>query len=174
LFLSFLNLSYFFKSFAFPSACHSFFVSTMVQNEDPGQQQPERIRRTHISDRVVAMLKTLLLPDKLKKNKEIDERNQLRRLKMLNHELDPVAHPDTGSEQASLITLDSDDMEELRKPSIFERFKSQLTDALYSTLSEEFSKKRSGDSLTSVGEKRQKIHSGEKEATQRSLFHQHS
>jgi len=52
------------------------------------------------------------------------------------------------------ITLDSDDMEGLRRPSIFERFK---THALYSTLSEELSKKRVSDPLTSVGKKRLKI-----------------
>ena len=110
----------------------------MVQTgDDAPQDLPLRDRRTHISDQAIALLKKLSLSDKLKKNKQIDAANQERRLKSLNHVLDPTKYPKVASEEASLITLDLAEMDELWIPSIFERFKDQLTDVLYKLLSEE-------------------------------------
>jgi len=58
----------------------------MIQNVEEPQACA---RKTHISAVVIAMLNKLPLPDKLVKNKEIEQKNQERHLKSLNHALDP-------------------------------------------------------------------------------------
>ena len=140
-----------------------------IPPQQPGSQAPQpRMHRTHISDAVVAMLRSLPLPDKLKKNKEIEEKNQARRLLSINHALDPVAFPLAGSEAASMISLDSIDREELSKPHVFDRLKSFLTHNFFSEFSDIISKKRAGDSLLLDG-KRLKISCGERQAPNRSF-----
>ena len=51
-------------------------------------------------------------------------------MKTLRNKLDPVNHPDTGSETASLITIDQADIEDLKDQSMFARFLSVLPDSL--------------------------------------------
>ncbi|KAF8961793.1 hypothetical protein BDZ97DRAFT_1637618, partial [Flammula alnicola] len=78
-----------------------------------------RAPRTHTSPIIIQMLKSLSLTNILQKNKKIEAENEARSLKTFNHTLDPVAHPDTGSETASLITIDPDDLNRLKVPSFF-------------------------------------------------------
>ena len=143
----------------------------MVQDapQQPGPQAPQPYaHRTHISDAVIAMLRSLPLPDKLKKNKEIEEKNQACRLLSINHALDPVAFPLDGSEATSMISLNSIDREELSKPHIFNRLKSFLTHNFFSEFSDIISKKQAGDSLLTDG-KHLKISCGERQAPSRSF-----
>ncbi|KAF8951558.1 hypothetical protein BDZ97DRAFT_1684206, partial [Flammula alnicola] len=80
----------------------------------PAQQAPARAPRTHTSPIIIQMLKSLSFTNILQKNKKIEAENEARSLKTFNHTLDPVAHPDTGSETASLITIDPDDLNRLK------------------------------------------------------------
>ncbi|KAJ3497788.1 hypothetical protein NLJ89_g10302 [Agrocybe chaxingu] len=75
------------------------------------------------TDKIIDFLKKLSLHNKLKKNKDIEAQNEARDLKTLEHLQDPVAHPDAGSETASLITIDSEDIEKLRLPSFRDQFR---------------------------------------------------
>jgi hypothetical protein len=58
------------------------------------------VNRTHTSPAVINMLKNLSLASVSQKNKQIDAKNDARALKALEHEQDPEAHPDPGSETA--------------------------------------------------------------------------
>ena len=89
-----------------------------------------RIRRTHKDDIISSFLSKLSLREKLSKNKEIEDQNKAREAKKFNHHIDPVAHPDTGSENASFITIDEADLKDLKDPSIFGRFVNFIPDYL--------------------------------------------
>ncbi|EDR05363.1 uncharacterized protein LACBIDRAFT_329795 [Laccaria bicolor S238N-H82] len=86
--------------------------------QNPLNPQP-RVPRTHTSPAIIQLLKNLSLPNILQKNKGIDAENDARSAKTLNNALDPVAHPQPGSEVASLITIDPEDLARLRVPSKF-------------------------------------------------------
>jgi len=120
------------------------FSFIMVQNVEEPQAHT---RKTHISAVVIVMLNKCPLPDKLVKNKEIEQKNQEQHLKSLNHALNPQMYPAAGSPEAFLITLILKDLEELRKPSVFNRFKSLLMNGWFSSLSDEMAKKRSNASV---------------------------
>ncbi|KAJ7720777.1 hypothetical protein B0H16DRAFT_1474206 [Mycena metata] len=68
---------------------------------------PRRIRRriTHFSASVIAALKKLPRATKLRKNKEIQEKNDENALARAQHESDPAAFPDEAPDDASLITV---------------------------------------------------------------------
>jgi hypothetical protein len=59
--------------------------------------------KTHFSDVVSVMLKSLPLRLRLKRNKEIEEKNEARNLTTLLHTEDPEANPEPGSEAVSLL-----------------------------------------------------------------------
>ena len=85
-------------------------------------QQPEVVqaippnRKTHINDAFSRLLKSLPLLARLRKNREIESDNDKRIKKTLDNALDPVAFPDTGSEAASFITVDSTEISLLATP----------------------------------------------------------
>ena len=100
-----------------------------VMDENP-QQPLLRARRTHKDNLISSLLSKLPLREKLSKNKEIEDENKVRELRTFNHHIDPVAHPEPGSENASFITIDDDDLKDLKDPSIFARFMSVMPDFL--------------------------------------------
>src|ERR1700679_441779 len=87
-----------------------------VQNRDLEVQHP-RVRRTHKDDFISSLLSKLSLRETLSKNKEIDNQNKKREKKNYNHYMDPVLHPETGSEIASFITINEADLRDLKDPS---------------------------------------------------------
>ena len=101
----------------------------LMQNLPPPEQQP-RARRTHRDDLISSLLSKLSLREKLSKNKEIEDQNKNRELKKYNHHMDPVAHPETGSDIASFITIDESDVKDLKDPSILARFLNFVPDYL--------------------------------------------
>jgi hypothetical protein len=96
----------------------------------PQQVAQPRVRRTHKDDFISSLLSKLSLREKLSKNKEIEDQNKNRELKIYNHYIDPVAHPETGSENASFITIDEADLKDLKDPSILARFLNVVPDYL--------------------------------------------
>src|SRR5277367_1072366 len=98
--------------------------------QDPQQIQIVRLRRTHKDELISSFLSKLSLREKLSMNKEIEEKNKEREAKTLRHKMDPVNHPDTGSETASLISIDPADIEDLKDQTMFARFLSVLPDSL--------------------------------------------
>lgn len=95
----------------------------------PAQPQA-RARRTHKNDFISSLLSKLSLREKLSKNKEIEEQNKDRELRSYNHHLNPTAHPETGSEAASFITIDEADVKDLKDTSILARFMNVVPDFL--------------------------------------------
>ena len=71
---------------------------------------PVQARKTHASEAISLILKSLPLPARLKRNKEIEEQNEARSFQTLRHTQDPIAFPNPGSETASLITIDSSEI----------------------------------------------------------------
>jgi len=69
-----------------------------------------RAPRTHTSPGIIQLLKGLSLPNILQRNKKIEADNDARSAKTLNNALDPAGHPQPGSEVASLITVDPEDL----------------------------------------------------------------
>ena len=95
----------------------------------PHEDQP-RVRRTHKDEFISSLLSKLSLRDKLSKNKEIEDLNKARELKKFNHYMDPALYPETGSENASFITIDEADLRDLKDPSILARFSNFIPDFL--------------------------------------------
>ena len=60
------------------------------------------------------MLKKLSLSARLQQNQKIEAENEARSFKTLDHLHDPQAHPDPGSEMASMITIDEEDLNRLK------------------------------------------------------------
>ncbi|PPQ85204.1 hypothetical protein CVT25_010097 [Psilocybe cyanescens] len=87
----------------------------------PPGMLPEMGPRTHISEHACDVLRKLALPLKLSRNKKIETENLVRADKTADHELDPVAHPDPGSPQASVISLTEEDKAQLRVPAIVQK-----------------------------------------------------
>ena len=83
----------------------------------PVENPPLRVRRTHLSDAISGMLKTLSLPSRLKRNKEIETLNEARNLRNLSHLQNPENPP--GSETASFITIESSEINLLSSSSLF-------------------------------------------------------
>ena len=107
-----------------PPAQHQQVLPPQEQHDQP------RVRRTHKDDLISSLLSKLSLREKLSKNKEIEDQNKNRELKRLNHHLDPDLHQETGSENASFITIDEADLKDLKDPSILARFSNFLPDCL--------------------------------------------
>jgi hypothetical protein len=100
-----------------------------AQQDIPPQEAP-RARRTHKDNIISSLLSKLSLREKLSKNKEIEDQNKARELKKFNHHLDPATFPETGSENASFITIDEADLKDLKDPSILARFSNFIPDFL--------------------------------------------
>ncbi|KAF8153132.1 hypothetical protein B0H34DRAFT_819607 [Crassisporium funariophilum] len=73
-----------------------------------------RIPRTHTSPTIIQMLKNLSLTNILKQNKKIEAENEARTLLTFQNHVDPVTYPVAGSETASLITIDPEDLNRLK------------------------------------------------------------
>ena len=104
-------------------------AATSQNTQNPLNPQPHA-PRTHTSPAIIQLLKNLSLPNILQKNKGIEAENDARSAKTLNNALDPVAHPQPGSEVASLITIDPEDLARLRVPSFF----ASVRDFIYNSL----------------------------------------
>src|SRR5271155_1599581 len=93
------------------------------------QQENARIHRTHKDDIISSLIRKLSLREKLSMNKDIEEKNKERESKTLKNKIDPIIHPDPGSETASLITIDDIGMDDLKDPSMFSCFFNVLPDS---------------------------------------------
>ncbi|KAK0465687.1 hypothetical protein IW261DRAFT_1346992 [Armillaria novae-zelandiae] len=83
---------------------------------------PLRQLCTHISDAIRRALQKLSLGAKLKRNCKIEADNTARKAKTLKHLNDPAQNPDPGSESASLISIDEDNIQALRTPTFTSKF----------------------------------------------------
>ncbi|KAF8197406.1 hypothetical protein BJ912DRAFT_875146, partial [Pholiota molesta] len=98
---------------------------------------PPRARRTHSTAVIINLLKSLPLISALQRNKEIEAQNTARSLKTLNHHIDPVVHPEAGSETASLITIDPEDQARLKVPSFFNSVRDYIYPSLAKWIADE-------------------------------------
>jgi hypothetical protein len=109
-------------------------VEPAVIPQDVIMQEPPvvqlRARRTHKDEFISSLLSKLSLREKLSKNKEIEDQNKNRELKNYNHHMDPVVHPETGSDNASFVTIDESDLKDLKDPSVLTRFSNFIPDYL--------------------------------------------
>jgi hypothetical protein len=98
---------------------------------------PPRARRTHSTAVIINLLKSLPLISALQKNKEIEAQNTARSRETLNHHIDPVVHPEAGSETASLITIDPEDRARLKVPSFFNSVRDYVYPSLAKWIADE-------------------------------------
>ena len=112
-------------------------------NQIPTSVSASRTRRTHCNQTIIQKLKDLPLFNKLQKNKEIETENLARSLKDLNHSMDPAKYPDPGSEQASLITIDTADKQRLKLPSFSALFQTVIPSNLVRWLADKELKEHS-------------------------------
>src|SRR5271168_2434321 len=100
--------------------------AALVQNQQvqkfPLHEDLPRARRTHKDVFISSLLSKLSLCEKLSKNKDIEDQNKMRELKKFNHHMDPALYPETGSENASFITINDAELKDLKDPSVFARF----------------------------------------------------
>ena len=104
---------------------------------DTTENAQPRVPRTHTSPAIIQLLKNLSLPNILQKNKKIEAENDARSTKTLNNTLDPAVHPEPGSEVASLITIDPEDLARLRVPSFFTSVREFIYNSLARHLADE-------------------------------------
>jgi len=114
---------------------------TDTMTDIPDTPQP-RVPHTHTSPAIIQLLKWLSLPNILQKNKKIEAENDARSAKTLNNALDPVGHPQPGSEVASLITIDPEDLARLRIPSFFASVRDHIYNSLARHLADDELKER--------------------------------
>ncbi|KAF8958810.1 hypothetical protein BDZ97DRAFT_1840797, partial [Flammula alnicola] len=108
-----------------------------VTAAQPNIQPPPRLPHTHTNPTVIQLLKNLPLISKLQKNKEIETKNAERALKTLNHMNNSVAFPDTGSNAASLVTLEPEDLDRFKVPSFAPSFRDYIYSSLAKWLADE-------------------------------------
>ncbi|KAI3620955.1 hypothetical protein WG66_008832 [Moniliophthora roreri] len=88
----------------------------------PFLEAPGRLRRTHVSDDVTRLLRSLRIVEKLRFNKNIEKQDQDRKIRRENHAMDPTRP--SGSLTASEVTIAT---EEIRKSKgLFEQFKTSI------------------------------------------------
>ncbi|KAJ3991414.1 hypothetical protein F5050DRAFT_1542951, partial [Lentinula boryana] len=80
-------------------------------------ENPERAHKTHGNPVLVDALKKLSLESRLKFNREIELKNEDRRLKSVNHAMGNASRP--GSPTASFVTVDSEEIDLIRKEPAF-------------------------------------------------------
>ena len=117
--------------------------SGSTQGQQQTQQQT-RAHRTHLPC-LLDILKSFSLADKLEKNKEIEKQNAAHLRKTFDNAIDPQTHTQPSSPAASLITLTSQDLEDLKNPNIFKRFKSLLLVDLLKSLTPTLLKKQDAE-----------------------------
>lgn len=78
---------------------------------------PVRVRKTHISARVIEGLKKLSRGEKTRRNKSIDDRNTVRELERAKHEQDPLKYPSVPSADSSLVTVSDAGADDTLSPS---------------------------------------------------------
>jgi len=115
----------------FWSSLQNFASSAMTNTMTDITNTPQPcVPCTHTSPAIIQLLKSLLLPNILQKNKKIEAENDARSAKTLNNALDLAGHPQPGSEVALLITIDPEDLAWLRVPSFF----ASVHDHIYNSL----------------------------------------
>ena len=124
-----------------------------LQTGPSDQPDLPRERRTHTSPERILAFKKLSLFNKLTLNKRIDQANLARERQSINHLMDPTNHPTGGSPTASPLTIEPDEIDLLRVPSVFEKLKDLTNASLHLALSK-LPKKREVDPLGSAGHKR--------------------
>src|ERR1700678_3773046 len=109
------------------------------QHQQGNQDQipQHRTRRTHRDDIVSSFLSKLQLYDKLSMNKDIEKKKIKRELKTLKNMQDPTSYPEPGSETASLITIDKEDINDLKDQTMFSKFISVLPNSLIQRITRE-------------------------------------
>ena len=80
------------------------------------QEDPPRVRRTHVNDNAVRFLASLPLYNKLEMNKNIEQANISRLAKTAAHLIDPDRNPEAGSDTASMITIDEIELADCSMP----------------------------------------------------------
>ncbi|KAJ3744584.1 hypothetical protein DFH05DRAFT_1611592 [Lentinula detonsa] len=80
-------------------------------------ENPERAHRTHGNPVLVDALKKLSLEGRLKFNREIEVKNEARRMKSVDHAMGNASRP--GSPTASFVTVDSEEIDLIRKEPAF-------------------------------------------------------
>ncbi|KAF8815641.1 hypothetical protein BYT27DRAFT_7128821, partial [Phlegmacium glaucopus] len=88
------------------------------------------------------MLRNLSLASILQKNKKIEADNDARALLTLAHAEDPVANPAPGSETASLVTIEPENLSRLKVPSFYNSFREWIYPSLANRLADEELKDR--------------------------------
>lgn len=87
---------------------------------------PPRVPCTHTSPAAIQVLKQLPFLTKLKKNKFIEDKNEERLSRTVDHTIEPDNYPEPGSDAASLITLDEEDLSTLLNDTICDHCKDFL------------------------------------------------
>ncbi|KAF8797985.1 hypothetical protein BYT27DRAFT_7025810, partial [Phlegmacium glaucopus] len=72
-----------------------------------------RIPRTHVNPEVIQLLKDLPFYGKLERNKRLEADNNGRMMAKFNHRLNPETYPADGSDLASLVTIEEEDLHQL-------------------------------------------------------------
>ncbi|KAJ3799464.1 hypothetical protein GGU11DRAFT_498048 [Lentinula aff. detonsa] len=80
-------------------------------------EDPQRAHRTHRNPILVEALKKLSLEARLKFNRDIEVKNEARRLKSIDHAMGNASRP--GSPTASFVTVDSEEIALIRKEPAF-------------------------------------------------------
>ncbi|KAJ3742435.1 hypothetical protein DFH05DRAFT_213995 [Lentinula detonsa] len=80
-------------------------------------EDPQRVHKTHANPVLVEALKKLSLEGRLKFNREVEVKNEARHLKSINHAMGNASRP--GSPTASFITVDSEEIDLIRKEPAF-------------------------------------------------------
>jgi hypothetical protein len=102
---------------------HSPVGSHNAQDDLQDLQPPARIPRTHVNAAVTNSFRALSLKAKLKVCKEIKDQNDACHERTRLNAMDPVNHPEPGSETALLFSLDDEDLEKLKRPSFAALFR---------------------------------------------------
>ena len=87
---------------------------------------PPRVPRTHTSPAAIEVLKQLPFFTRLKKNKQIEDQNEIRLQRKADHAINAANFPDDGSDMASLITVDEQELSQLFDDSIRDHCKDFL------------------------------------------------
>jgi len=131
-----------------------FSISLTMTNTmtDSAVTPQPHVPHTHTSPAIIQLLKNLSLPNVLQRNKKIEAGNDARSTKTLNNALDLAGHPQPGSEVASLITIDPEDLAWLRVPSFFASIHDHIYNSLArrltdNELKEKEEKKRKDDNI---------------------------
>ncbi|KAK0467446.1 hypothetical protein IW261DRAFT_1574178 [Armillaria novae-zelandiae] len=88
----------------------------------PHNQPPPQVHQTHKSEVIRLLLKGLTLGQRLRKNTEIKEKNELLAQARLEQALDPDVEPEEIPDNVSLITIESHEQRALKVPTFLVTF----------------------------------------------------